>query len=126
MEMLALPGLMAFSLVSGPGRKEIEEIGVQELVFDAVGENSDLADIAGIIEQLDLVITVDSAVAHVAGAMGKPTWLLAAPGGDWCWLLERGDTPWYPNIRIFRKGPAEGWSDLASRVRKNLQDILKG
>ncbi|MCK5545874.1 MAG: tetratricopeptide repeat protein [Rhodospirillaceae bacterium] len=126
MEIIALPGLAAFSLVSGPARMEIEEIGVQELVFDAVGESTDLAEIAGIIEQLDLVITVDSAVAHVAGAMGKPVWLLAAPGGDWCWLLERSNTPWYPSIKIFRKSPTEGWNDLASRVRKDLQSVLSG
>ena len=126
MEIVALPGLAAFSLVSGRGRMEIEEIGVQELVIDAVGEITDLAEIAGIIEQLDLIITVDSAVAHVAGALGKPVWLLAAPGGDWCWLLERGDTPWYPSIKIFRKSLSEGWNDLASRVRKDLQDVLNG
>ena len=126
MEITALPGLMAFSLARGPVRDEIKEIGVQDLVFDAVGKNTDLAHLAGIIEQLDLIITVDSAVAHVAGALGKPVWLLAAPGGDWCWLLERDDTPWYPSIRIFRKNLGEGWGDLASRVRKSLQDVLKG
>ena len=126
MEIVGLPGLMAFSLTRGEPQEEIKEIGAQELVFNAVDKNADLATLAGIIEQLDLIITVDSAVAHVAGAMGKPTWLLTAPGGDWCWLLERNDTPWYPSIRIFRKNPTEGWNDLASRVRKSLQDVLKG
>lgn len=126
MEIVAIPGTLTFSLTAGEAAKEIEEIGVQELVINAVSGNTDLAEIAAIIEQLDLIITVDSAVAHIAGAMGKPTWLLAAPGGDWCWLLDGEKTPWYPSIKIFRKRPDAGWPELISKVRKNIQDILKG
>ena len=125
MEIVALPGLQAFSLVSGDARKEITQIGVEDIISDGIGDNNDLAEIAGIIEQLDLIITLDGAVAHVAGALGKPTWLLLPPGADWCWLLERDDTPWYPNIRIFRKTPEESWGDLGARVRKSLHDVLQ-
>ena len=125
MEIAALPGLQAFSLVSGQPREEIRQMGVEDIIIDALDENNDLAEMAKIVEQLDLIITVDGALAHVAGALGKPTWLLLAPGADWCWLLDRDDTPWYPNIRIFRKSPDEGWSDLGARVRKNLHDILQ-
>lgn len=124
MEIVGLPGIDAFSLAQSQIAQEIDEIGVGELITNAVEENDDFAGVAALIEQLDLVITVDGVVAHVAGALGKPTWLLLAPGADWCWLLDRNDTPWYPNIKIFRKTQQEGWKDLAARVRKSLHDII--
>ena len=86
----------------------------------------DVADVAGVIDQLDLLICVDSPAAHVAGALGKPVWMLSGPGAHWCWLLDQADTPWYPSMRLFRRGPAEEWSDTVSLVRKALMDVLKG
>ena len=69
---------------------------------------------------LDLVIAVDTAVAHLAGAMGKPVWLLLPPVADWRWLTERADSPWYPTARLFRVG-SDGWPALLDRVAAELQ-----
>ena len=86
----------------------------------------DFADTAGVIANLDLVISVDTAVAHLAGALGKPCWLLLpAYRCDWRWLTQCGDTPWYPSMRLFRQRPGGGWApviaDVASALRLMLQ-----
>ncbi|RYY72918.1 MAG: glycosyltransferase, partial [Comamonadaceae bacterium] len=70
--------------------------------------------------QLDLVITVDTSIAHLAGALGKPVWVLLAPNADWRWLLEREDSPWYPSARLFRRDFDEPRTAQAERVRAAL------
>ncbi len=83
----------------------------------------DFADTAAIIAQLDLVIAVDTAVAHLAGAMGKPVWLLIPFSPDWRWMLEREDSPWYPSMRVFRQlAFDEGWRPVVERVAKELAE----
>jgi ADP-heptose:LPS heptosyltransferase len=74
------------------------------------------------IEQLDLVITVDTAIAHLAGALGKPVWILLPPNPDWRWLLEREDSPWYPTARLFRRGFGEDRRDQVARVERALRE----
>jgi len=73
---------------------------------------------------VDLVITVDTAVAHLAGAMGKPVWVLLPFVCDWRWLTERQDTPWYPSMRLFRLGRDEIWDDVFRRVAAELRRIV--
>ncbi|MGA2443672.1 MAG: glycosyltransferase family 9 protein, partial [Tepidisphaeraceae bacterium] len=80
----------------------------------------DFAETAGLIENLDLVISVDTAVAHLAGAMGKPVWLLIPFPPDWRWLLEREDSPWYPTIRLFRQETPGDWGSVIRRVAGEL------
>ena len=78
---------------------------------------ADFADTAAIIERLDLVISVDTSVAHLAGAMGKPCWtLLPAAGLDWRWMHDRSDSPWYPSMRLFRQRQADAWSPVVDEV----------
>ncbi|MEO8223708.1 MAG: tetratricopeptide repeat protein [Gammaproteobacteria bacterium] len=84
----------------------------------------DLADTAGLIEQLDLVITVDTAVAHLAGALGRDTWLLLPFAPDYRWLLDRDDSPWYPTMRLFRQPAPGDWATVLARVRATLQEKL--
>ena len=84
----------------------------------------DFADTAGIIEQLDLVITVDTAVAHLTGALGKPVWVLLAFAPDWRWMLERPDSPWYPTMRLFRQQKRGDWSFVLAAVKQALQEIV--
>jgi hypothetical protein len=88
-----------------------------------------LADTAGLIAQLDLVITVDTAVAHLAGALGKPVWLLLPAAPDYRWLLARSDSPWYPTMRLFRQ-PAPGtpevaWEPVLSDLSAALTTFLR-
>ena len=84
----------------------------------------DYADSASIIAQLDLVITVDTSVTHLAGALGVPVWLLVGQSSDWRWLLGREDSPWYPSMTVVRAPPRGGWAELldtvAGRVRSKV------
>ena len=73
-----------------------------------------------IIDQLDLVISVDSPVAHMAGALGKQTWTLLSHGADWRWMLEGETTPWYPTMRLFRQTQPGDWSGVIERVTEEL------
>ncbi len=84
----------------------------------------DFADTAAAIAQLDLIISVDTAVAHLAGAMGKPVWLLLPFTPDWRWLLQREDSPWYPTMRLFRQPKPGDWQAVFQRVKEQLYGII--
>jgi len=86
-----------------------------------IGEmTTEFADIAAIIAQLDLVITVDTSIAHLAGALGKPVWILLAFVPDWRWFLDRDDSPWYPTARLFRQPAPGAWGPVIERVKDEL------
>jgi ADP-heptose:LPS heptosyltransferase len=89
-------------------------------LVDLTGGWTDFGESAAMLEALDLVITVDTSIAHLAGALGKPVWILLAPNADWRWLLEREDSPWYPSARLFRRGFGEGRPAQVARVRQAL------
>jgi hypothetical protein len=92
-------------------------------LLDAAGGLSDFADTAALIEALDLVIAVDTSVAHVAGALGKPVWLLNRFDACWRWLRDRDDTPWYPSMRLFRQTAPGDWAGVMARVADALRDF---
>ena len=75
---------------------------------------------------MDLVISVDTSVAHVAGAIGRPTWILLPHSPDYRWLLDRTDSPWYPTARLFRQPVADDWAGALEQVRTRLLDLLAG
>ncbi len=92
---------------------------------DAVAACGDFLDTARVVAALDLVVTVDTAVAHLAATLGKPTWLLLPYAACWRWLLERDDTPWYPAARLFRQERPGDWDGLVARVAGELSRAVR-
>jgi ADP-heptose:LPS heptosyltransferase len=86
----------------------------------------DFADTAAAMSALDLVITVDTSPAHLAGAIGKPVWLLLTYAPDWRWFLEREDSPWYPTARLFRQTTRGDWAPVIARVAAELRRYTTG
>jgi hypothetical protein len=84
------------------------------------GEFEDFADTAAVISLMDLVISVDTSVAHLAGAMGAPVWLLLPYAADWRWLQDRSDSPWYPTARLFRQARPGDWESVTREVLEAL------
>ena len=83
-------------------------------------ELGDFGDTAAVLESLDLVVTVDTAVAHLAGALGRPVWVMLSPAADWRWLAGEADAPWYPTARLFRWDRAKGWPGVVAQVKTAL------
>ncbi|MCU0541345.1 MAG: tetratricopeptide repeat protein [Oscillatoriaceae cyanobacterium Prado104] len=98
----------------------------QYLIPDLSPHLQDFADTASAISQLDLVISVDTAVSHLAGALGKPVWVLLGFAPDWRWLLARNDNPWYPTARLFRQNQPDNWQDLFAEVKAALSLLAAG
>jgi ADP-heptose:LPS heptosyltransferase len=90
-------------------------------ILDVSAELGDFADTAALISSLDLVIAVDTSVAHLAGALGKPVWLMVPFAPDFRWLLDREDTPWYPKMRLFRQSRAGDWDGVIARIGEALR-----
>lgn len=116
---LAVPGIHFFSLQKGPSELLClpPALGVQWLE----DESTDLADTAAILQHLDLLITVDTSLAHLAGALGCPVWTLLAFSADWRWLRNRDDSPWYPTMRLFRQQHRGDWGPVLADVRRQLE-----
>ena len=115
-----LEGCDFVSLQVGPQHGDIAEQGLTTKLFDLADRLNDFADTAAVIAQLDLVITVDTAVAHLAGALGRPVWVLLPFSPDWRWLQDRSDSPWYPTMRLFRQPSPGKWPEVIVQVRQAL------
>ena len=111
------------SLQQGAVPDELTLLGPILQLGDSFG---DLQDAADAIAALDLVITVDTALAHLAGALGKPVWLLLPLAPDWRWLTGRDDSPWYPSARLFRQTRAGDWTDVVDRVAAAVRELRPG
>jgi hypothetical protein len=85
----------------------------------------DFSDTAAVLDLMDLIITVDTSVAHLAGALGKPVWILLAHNADWRYLLNRNDCPWYPTARLFRQRTLGDWSDVVAAVKSELASFVR-
>jgi tetratricopeptide (TPR) repeat protein len=120
--LAALPGVELVSLQKGDAA-EAELADVDFPILALGGEVQDYADTAAIIQQLDVVIAVDTSVAHLAGALNVPTWVLVAANPDWRWLLQREDSPWYPSARLFRQDKAGDWAPTIARLCDALQRV---
>lgn len=114
--VLEIQGAAFISLQVGIGEEELSASPYADKITDAAPDLTDFAVTAAFVEALDLVITVDTAVAHLAGAMGKPVWLIISPANDWRWMIGRSDSPWYPSLRIFRASKLGRWTDVMDEV----------
>lgn len=119
--LLAMEGVSWFSLQKGGQESDIAAEQLSELK-NLAPYLRDFADTAAAISSLDLVITVDTSVAHLAGGMGKPVWTLVRDAADWRWASDQIQTPWYPNMRLFRQRKGEDWDEVLDRVRVALQE----
>lgn len=113
-----------YSLQVGTWAREIDEFKHKDRLYDLTPQIRDFADTAALISQLDLVISIDTAVAHLAGAMGMPVWTLLAYDSDWRWLIDRQDSPWYPSMRLFRQSEWGNWNDVFVQVKQTLKSYL--
>ena len=111
--LAALPDFAFISLQKGPAAAEPAPPGLA--LTDPMEGVADFADTAAIIENLDLVLSVDTSVAHLAAALGKPVFLLDRYNSCWRWLAGREDSPWYPTLRIFRQQRMGSWDDVLPR-----------
>ncbi|GHU08237.1 hypothetical protein FACS1894158_17370 [Betaproteobacteria bacterium] len=118
--LFGVGGISWVSLQKGDGARQIAEEALSGSILNLMDEVEDFADTAAIIANLDLVISVDTSVPHLAGAMGKPVWLLDRFDTDWRWLLDREDSPWYPTMRIFRQNAFGDWDSVLPRVAEAL------
>ncbi|MDR3733932.1 MAG: tetratricopeptide repeat protein [Acidobacteriaceae bacterium] len=121
--VLSVPGIQWVSLQKGAVAGDLIRLGWQNRIVDLAPLIEDFADTAAIIETLDLVITVDTAVAHLAGALGRPCWVLLPYAPDWRWMRDRSDTPWYPTLRLFRQPVPGDWDALATAVAAALDSL---
>ena len=117
--LFSIPGIAWISLQKGNAAKQLSDC--EHVMHDWMDECNDLADTASLIDHLDLVITVDTAIVHLAGTIGRPTWLLNRYATDWRWLLENEDSPWYPSIRIFRQARLNDWDGVIEKVAEQLR-----
>ena len=118
--LLTVPGIRFVSLQKDVRVTDACALREQGKVIDLGADLKDFSDSCAAISQLDMVITVDTAVAHLAGAIGKPVWILLPYVPDFRWLLDCTDSPWYPNARLFRKSKDSDWAEVVSRVKSEL------
>jgi len=118
----AVPGVSLFSLQKGPGTERLEFAPCP--ITDLGSAFDTYADTAAAIANLDLVVSVDTSVAHLAGALGVPVWVALPFASDWRWLLRREDSPWYPGMRLFRQSEPGNWSEVFERITHELNQLL--
>jgi len=123
-QLVRLDGVQLISLQKGPGASQMSTLAEPFPLKDLSGRLTDFLDTAAVMKSLELVITVDTAVAHLAGALGAAVWVALPFAPDWRWLLERPDSPWYPTMRLFRQDTPGDWSGVFARIETALREHL--
>jgi len=126
-QLADIPGVQLYSLQQYDGLEQLNTVPHNKLItFDKEldKEHGSFMDTAAIMKQLDLVITVDTSLAHLAGGLGVPVWLVLPRTAHWRWLLNRNDTPWYPTMRLFRQTKSGDWSDVIAAIKKGITTLL--
>ena len=113
------------TLQIGPGAQQIQELPGDSGITDGTADLHDFRETAALMMNLDLIISVDTAVAHLAGALGRPVWTLISFVPDWRWGLESEDTPWYPTMRLFRQAVSDDWDSVIRRVADELEQAIR-
>jgi tetratricopeptide (TPR) repeat protein len=121
--LLQVEGAHFFSLQLGAEAAQLAT--AQGHITDLAPAITDLADTAALMQQLDLVIAVDTAVVHLAGALNKPVWVMLPFSPDWRWMLDREDSPWYPTLRLFRQPQFDDWPSVVEAVHAALRELCK-
>ena len=121
--LLEVPEVQLVSLQKGKEADQAKALAWD--LYDCMHECKDFLDTAALIEQLDLVISVDTSVAHLAGALGKPVWLLNCFESEWRWMRDRDDSPWYPSMRIFRQKQRGAWDEVIKQVAEQLETFVQ-
>lgn len=124
--LFGVPGVRWFSLQVGAAAGERRAAGLPDAIEDLSTELTDYAETAAAISRMDLVITVDTAVAHLAGTLGMPVWVMIPFAPDWRWQLEREDSPWYPSMRLFRQKRAGDWEGVVREIVGELEQLAGG
>jgi hypothetical protein len=113
-------GIALLALQKGPKTGQAGGYYGRAPLINIGAEIEDYDDTMAILDNLDLLVTVDTSVAHLAGAMGRPVWIMLPRAPDWRWLLERSDTPWYPSVRLFRQPSMRRWDDVVQTIATEL------
>jgi Flp pilus assembly protein TadD len=106
--------------------RAVAEGGIQAYSIDDIDNQQDLDQLAAMISACDLVISIGNTTAHLAAALGKPTWVLVPLAGSWRWMFHGSTTPWYPSVRLFRRSRGESWLPVLQRVTDALQEFFRG
>jgi ADP-heptose:LPS heptosyltransferase len=109
------------SLQKGPGQAQIAKYFGRAPLISLGPELDNYLDTIAVLDQLDLIVTVDTSVGHLAGAMGRPVWIMLPFAPDWRWLLDRSDSPWYPTVRLFRQKVPKQWQQVMDEVVEALR-----
>jgi ADP-heptose:LPS heptosyltransferase len=123
--LAALPGVALISLQKGPAAAQAGQYFGAAPLVNIGAEIIDYEDTMAILESLDLLVTVDTSVGHVAGAMGRKTIILLARAPDWRWLLERTDTPWYPSVTLVRQTTTGVWTDVMAKAAELVRSTAR-
>jgi hypothetical protein len=121
--LAAIPGVQLISLQKGFGAEQIAgaSFPVHQL-DDSLDADGAFLDTAAVLKELDLVIAADTAVTHLAGGMNIPVWIPLSAHGDWRWMLERRDSPWYPSARLFRQQQLDVWDEVVTQLSAELAE----
>jgi len=122
--LAAIDGVRLYGLQKGPAASHLDRLSQVMTIENFSEDMDDFADTAGLIENLDLIISVDTAPAHLAGAMARPTWILLPFAPDWRWMLERRDSPWYPTMRLFRQKKWGDWRGVFEDAAEELRMLV--
>jgi hypothetical protein len=121
--LAGIKGISWVSLQLGAPKDQIRTPPMGMTIGDWTGDFYDFYDTAALVQCLDLVITVDTSVAHLAAGLGKPTWVLSRHDACWRWLMDRDDSPWYPTMRLFTQRKPYDWEEVLERMAVPLREL---